>query len=205
MPENGQYTQEIRDYVFTFASPGTQSKNIAGNIVFIYDCTGEFTLQLDDKPGILMRQSAVLKITEYEKITITTATTQTITVKAGFGDYSELSALVSIDPDTETLPTHPEQSNTIITSADVSIASLTAAQIIAADTTSTPRRLVHITNLETNTANFRIGDLANVGATRGKLLQPGETWITDNTAQIAGYNLHASSAQSLTIMVEDLT
>jgi hypothetical protein len=86
-------------------------------------------------------------------------------------------------------------SDTIGTVADVTVvAAAAAAQVIAANTS---RMSVQITSLSTNTQVVRVGD-SNVGASRGDVLNPGESISYDTTAAIFAYT-GAGADQTLAI------
>lgn len=84
---------------------------------------------------------------------------------------------------------------TVFTStADLSIAGLTAAVLLAANAA---RREAIFSNLAANASPFRVGDAA-VGAAEGIELGPGQTLILNTTAEVRGFNT-AAGAQSITI------
>lgn len=87
----------------------------------------------------------------------------------------------------------------LATTADVSIATVTTAQVLAANAN---RREAVITNLQTNASEVRVGD-SNAGVTRGTPLQPGDSIVLTTTAAIHVYNADAAAQSVALLETED--
>lgn len=84
---------------------------------------------------------------------------------------------------------------TLTSTADVSIAASSAAQVLAQNLN---RRAALLRNLTANSAAFRIGDTL-ITATRGIELAPGETISIETTAAISAHNT-GGVAQTISVL-----
>lgn len=87
-------------------------------------------------------------------------------------------------------------SSSVSETSDLSVAASTTAEILAENTN---RISALITNISSNTTEFRIGGSTSVGAAKGIPLTVGQTVTLETTSAIYGYNSH-TSAQSLAIV-----
>lgn len=184
----------MREYEFTVASGGQQSRAVKGNFARVKSADAEINLRFENKDG---RVIADLNLTAgmrctlpevFETIRVGNSSGSSVdaVVLVGFGDVDDAAVVGEVDVSV---------SGSIDSVADVSIATVTTAQIVAANVA---RREVMITNLAANTANFRIGD-SGAGAANGIELQPGQTITLTTTAAVYGYNSH-TGAQSVAVL-----
>jgi hypothetical protein len=119
----------------------------------------------------------------YDRVTIESATGQTVVVFAGFGTMADARATANVNV-TATV----EAGNTINNGGDVNVTAGNTVQLLAADA---DRVYALLKNVSTNTLSVRIGS-ATVGAADGLPLEPGETLPYASTAAIYAHNANGS-------------
>lgn len=125
----------------------------------------------------------------YSRVTLESATGQTVKVLAGFGSVFDGRASVT----GLTLNTQIAPGNTLDNGARVSCVVSSATQLLAADAT---RLYALIKNPSTNTLTMYIGTAAVTDAD-GIPLEPGETLPLATTAAIYAYNADGALAENL--------
>lgn len=95
------------------------------------------------------------------------------------------------------LHVNPGRSTTIDDAADVTLNNGSETSIVGSDST---RREAIITADPANTVNIRIGKTGQVGASRGALLQPGQSITLATTAAIYGYAAATSQVVSILLL-----
>jgi len=168
---------------FTLAAGVQVEVNWFGNFVRVLSATGAVHVGIDDGNRSEMDAGTFYKLPpgqEFERVTMENRGGVSITVELGlalgeFGDNrlnlaSSGLALAG--------------SETLRSSADVSLLAGATTQIVAADA---DRRELLVSNLSANTQTFRIGDAA-AGAAEGVEVQPGQTVSLPTAAAVYGYN-----------------
>lgn len=137
----------------------------------------DLTVRFDNSEKVPLPQGLGFRA-YYGEIELESATGQAVVVLAGFGSVSDSRANV-----TATLNVTLAAGNTIDDGADVATASGAATLLLPVDLT---RLHAVICNPSTNTATVRIGS-ATVNATKGILVEPGETLTYEMTGAIYAF------------------
>lgn len=178
----------------TVANGGEELINATGRQIVVVEATNTFLLSVDQEPFVELEKSFSLELaddTEFKSVRIRneSGASNTIKLQIGFTNIRDgrlgITGGISIAP-----------ADTLVTVADVSIATVTTALIVALNT---DRRAVEVTNLSA-LVTLRIGD-SNAGATRGAELAPGETRLFETSAALYGYN---PSGAAVTVGVMEL-
>lgn len=177
--------------------------SIAGNVLWAYTATSlsaAVNVRFQDQNGeaIVFQRGMMLKGLRFDQIFVSFAAQpgETITFFYGKEEFGNLSvenpliALQEISGEVTILG-----GATLTTTADDSIAATATEQVLAANAS---RRSVVLSNPSTNTREFRYGD-SNTGASRGAILEPGESATIETTAAVYVYNPNGV-AQSLGLL-----
>lgn len=161
--------KNFRSYTISLTANQEFNLGVDGNMYAVIDNTGEFEITLDES-NKLVKQAAGMggKFDDvYERITLLSTTTQTITIIFGFGSFVDARASVNA-----TVNTTIEPSDTVNNPGDVT-ATAAAALAIAANAN---RKEVEICLPSTATNPVRVGS-ATVTAASGSILEPGTSKV----------------------------
>lgn len=152
-------------YTISLTAGQDYNLNVNGNMYAVISNSGDFTITLDETNRLISQTAGMGgEFPEpYNRVTISSTTTQTVIVVFGFGKF--LDARASINA---TVNTTIEPSNTINNPGDVTAAA-TATLAIAANAN---RKEVELCLPSTATNPVRIGS-ATVTAASGSILEPG--------------------------------
>jgi len=176
--------------------------DIVGDFIYIWSLATTATVFIDDRNPIQVRQGSLITVEPFSRVNIIGATAQDITIKYGFGRYTELSAQITLDPDQEAIEVYQEGSDTIATTAKTSIPATTNVLAVASDGTGN-RRDVYIIAPVDNTASIWIRE--DSATTEGGIaLGQGEKFVTNTAAALYIYNPDAA-AQEYSTFVESVS
>lgn len=167
-----------------------QVLNIPGNFLFVWNCGAVFTMRIDERNPIQVRQGSLIQVDQFSKVEIESDSIQTVVLKYGFGSYTELSAEITIDSDQPALEIFQETTNTV-SSSSANIAAGVSASVLAADGTGTRRQSI-ISNPSTNGGLVYVRE-DNTTAAGGVPLEIGEKLITNTADQLFVYNPNAAA------------
>lgn len=157
--------KNFRTYVLSLTANQEYPLGVDGNMYAVIDNTGNFTITLDES-NRLTNQSAGMGgkfQDEYERVTLLSTTTQTVTVIFGFGEFADARASVNATINTTVSP-----SDTLDNTSDITVSS-TAVLLKAADA-NTKEVLIHVPSDASN--SIRVGG-ASVTATTGLEVEAG--------------------------------
>jgi len=174
-----------RESISSMAANATRVVQRTGNKIAIYTGQGVTIRMSPSGQQVTLDAGVVVQVQPFDRFEIINGSTiQDVIVYSGEGDYfdgrSNISATISatITPAT-----------TFTAEADASIAGGASVNISAADAN---KRQVFISNPETNTMTFRIGD-STVDATKGFILEPSASIIIDTSAAVYAFNTGATT------------
>jgi hypothetical protein len=171
----------------------------SGDLVYVFETDAEFEIKIGDGEWQAARKGSRFLVDEFSSIDVRSDTAQTVNLKWGYGDYTELSAQIIIDDD-QVVPVHQQQNAGGSTENDVTVTT-TSTTLLTADTN---RRLAYIKNNNANLVNVRVGVGGSVPtATKGVEVAPGDFMITTNTGQINA--IAVSGTATISISTEELT
>lgn len=151
----------FRSYTYSLTAGNEFPIAVAGNSFRVLDNSDDFTIKFDDS-NVFKKQIAGRGAqfeSDYERVTLLSATSQEVTVVLGFGYYDDSRTEVNL-----------EAPNSIESVADVTVG--VAATLILAGDTRREHALIHVPSTASN--SIRVGDNA-VTATRGVEVEPGQT------------------------------
>jgi hypothetical protein len=166
--------------------------NVGGDFINIRSATSAVQIALDGGRSIAYSQgeTAVSPFTGFE---IVSATSQTVTVLYGTGDFDGIAAEISNNVNVTV-----DKSNTIADAPKVSAVAASATQVAAANASRTELAL----SLLSSAANEVYIGSASVAAGRGTPLEPGGIHYITTTAAVYVYNPGASAVD---VWVTELT
>lgn len=159
--------KNFRTYVIALTANQEYNLGVDGNMYAVISNTGDFTITLDES-NRLVQQTAGMGgefTDEYERVTLLSTTTQSVTVVFGYGKYRDARATVSATINTTISP-----SDTVDNTSDITVGS-TATLLKAADSDA-KEVLIHVPSDAAN--SIRVGG-ASVTATSGLEIEPGST------------------------------
>ncbi len=159
---------------------GTRSWDISGDHFHVYTApVDDLVVRFDDGEPVVIAQGVGLA-RNYDKITLESATGQSVVVYAGFGGVTDGRASVT----GLTLNTQIAPGNTVDDGGDVAVPDGAATQLIAAD----PDRLYVTVDVPSDAAGpVRVGT-AGVDLTSGRRLEPGVSAPFATTAALYAYH-----------------
>lgn len=164
----------------TLAAGAPRTWEISGDYFHCYTApVDDLVVRFDDGEPVPFAQGTGQR-RYYSRLTLESATGQTVDVRAGFGSVFDGRASVT----GLTLNTQIAPGNTLNNGGDAVCGAGAATQLLAAD----PDRLYALVkNASTNTVTVRIGSAA-VTAASGTPLEPGETLPLATTAAVYAWN-----------------
>ncbi len=181
-----------RDLEHTFTGAGTVRHGISGRYMRVLEApSGPVYIRLDG--GSELKRVAGQSIglaSPFSSIAIRSAVAQTVLFTISDTPQDDNQTAI-----TATINATITAGDTITTTADVSVAGVTASQVLAG---RADRVSVIVKNLSGNSDPIRVGE-SGTGAARGHELMPGESISLDVTAAIYVYNSKAT-AQSVSII-----
>jgi hypothetical protein len=186
--------KNFRTYTVALTADQEFPLAVAGNMYAVISNTGVFTITLDDS-NKLGSQTAGMggKFEEpYERVTLLSTTTQSVTVIFGYGSFVDARASINATINTTVSP-----SNTYDNSTDVTVG--VAATLIRAADANAKEILIHVPSSASN--SIRIGSAA-VSATSGLEIEPGMTVAVSNEGALYGIR---DGASDVTISAIKLT
>lgn len=168
----------FRTYTISLTANVEYPLTIGGNMYAVIDNTGDFNITFDESNRLVNQTSGMggeFNDT-YERITLLSTTTQSVTIIFGFGKFNDARATVSATINTTVAP-----SNTLDNTSDITVSSV--AILLKAADTDTKEVHIHVPSDALN--SIRIGS-ASVTATSGIEVEPGETRIFNCEAALYG-------------------
>lgn len=161
--------KNFRTYTIALTANQEFQMSVSGNMYAVIDNTGVFTITLDESNKLIKQSSGMGgKFDDvYERITLLSTTTQTVTVIFGFGEFADARASVNATINTTIVP-----SDTVNNPGDVT-AGAAATLAIAANAN---RKEVELCLPSTATNPVRVGN-ASVTASSGSILEPGTSKV----------------------------
>lgn len=171
--------------ITSMAANATRVLQRTGNKIAVYAGQGLTIRMSPSGQQITLDAGVVVQVQPFDRVEIINGSTiQDVQVYTGSGDYFDGRSNISATISATLAP-----ATTFAAEADAAIAGGASVNISAADT---DKRQVFISNPETNTMTFRIGD-STVDATKGFILEPGGSMIIDTSAAIYAHNTGATS------------
>lgn len=161
--------RNFRTYTITLVAGQEFNLGVSGDMYAVIANANAFTIILDESNRLVNQSSGMggKFPDEYDRVTIVSATSQSITVIFGYGEFSDARASVNATINTTISP-----SDTLINSGDVP-ATLAATQIVAANPS---RKEIEICLPSTATNPVRVGN-SSVTATSGSIIEPGTSKV----------------------------
>lgn len=157
--------KNFRTYNISLTANVEYNLDLDGNMYAVISNTGDFTIILDES-NKLVNQTAGMGgkfDSQYERVTLLSTTTQTVTVIFGFGEFVDARASVNATINTTVSP-----SDTLDNSSDVTVGS--AAVLLKAADANMKELLIHVPSDAAN--SIRVGN-ASVASTTGLEVEPG--------------------------------
>lgn len=191
----------LRLFTRQIAANSSERIAVVGNLIYLRSASAQVLVTArqnrPDKIGRVLADASPLSTSQkiktdpdlFDDVTFqnTTAAAVDMTAIIGVGDYD--APIISLS-----------NPNALASAADVAIGAAATA-VLPVDLT---RLRAHVKALATNAVNVRIGD-ANVTATRGVQLQPGEGVTINGTAAIFGIEEGAGAPSDVTVTTEHST
>lgn len=174
---------QIRDYVFTLSAGVPQYINTPGYFWSVTQVSGGSDIQLSfDSGPWVTRNEGMGGGGSFQQIGVKSSVSQTVTISIAV----EQGAIITDQRSTvnATVNTTIQESNTVTSAADVTVAATSVNTVAAA---RADRKYLAITNKASNTLPIRLNESA-VGADQGVELGPGETCYWPTTAAVYAYN-----------------
>lgn len=161
--------RNFRTYTISLTANQEYPLGVDGNMYAVIDNTGVFTITLDESNRLVNQSSGMggKFQDEYERVTLLSTTTQTVTAIFGYGEFADARASVNATINTTISP-----SDTVNNPGDVS-AGAAATLAIAANPN---RKEVELCLPSTATNPVRVGN-ASVTASSGSILEPGTSKV----------------------------
>lgn len=164
---------------FTLAAGVPRSWDVTGDYFHVETApVNDLIARFDDGEPIPAKQGVGFR-RYYDKVTLESATGQTVVVYGGFGSVADGRASANVSVTTNIAP-----GNTLDDGGDVSVPDSSVTQLLAAD----PDRLYATIDVPSDAAGpVRIGT-ASVGASSGRRVEPGTSIPIATTAAIYAYH-----------------
>jgi len=157
--------KNFRTYTLSLTANTEYSLDLDGNMYAVISNTGDFTITLDGS-NKLVSQTAGMGgkfNSEYERVTLLSTTTQTVTCIFGFGEFVDARSNLNATINTTISPSDTLDNDTDITVSSVAI-------LLKAADADTKEILIHVPSDATN--SIRVGG-ASVSSTTGLEVEPG--------------------------------
>lgn len=170
--------RNFRSYTLSLTANQEFNLDVEGNMYAVISSTGSFTITLDESNRLVQQTSGMGGEFQdaYERVTLLSTTTQTVTVIFGFGKFLDARASVNATLNTTVAP-----SDTLDNDNDITVGS-TATLLKAADSDA-KEILIHVPSTSSN--SIRVGN-ASVSSTSGIEIEPGSTLALSIEAAIYG-------------------
>jgi hypothetical protein len=161
------HRKNFRTYTVALTANQEFPLAVQGNMYAVISNTGDFTITLDESNKLISQTAGMGgKFDDvYNRVTLLSSTTQSVTVIFGYGSFVDARASVNATINTTVAP-----SDTLDNSSDITVTS--AATLLKAADTNTKEVLIHVPADALN--SIRVG-AGSVTATSGIEIEPGTT------------------------------
>ena len=177
--------KQVHEVARSLAVGVPQVVNTPGTFIFIWEAGSTFTIRIDERQPIQVRQGSLLQVDEFSKIEIESPSIQDVVLKYGFGSYTELSAEITIDSDQPAIEVFQETTNTV-QSSSASVGAGAVTSILPTDGAGTRRQSI-ISNPSTNAGLVWVRE-DGVASPGGVPLEIGEKLITNTADELFVFN-----------------
>ena len=183
--------KNFRTYTISLTANQEYPLEVDGDMYAVIANTGDFTIRFDESNRLTNQSSGMGGSfpREYERVTLVSTTTQTVTIILGFGEFSDARASLNA-----TVNATIEPSDTVDNTTDISVGA-TATLLKAADT-NTKEVIIHVPSDAAN--SIRVGG-ASVSATSGVEVEPGSTLTISCEAALYGIRDGATNVSVSTL------